>query len=196
MGSSVSSLRSVDLLKPCPGGCFCADGSLWVRFALRGPFEKESCQILLIPPSETLRLWSEWVCVFGLIVSVACVWQHWSKQTGQISLTPLQNTNPPAFWLALRAARVCVGGLGLEGLKQEMKKHLCNERSCSVGVLGYSSVIRTSDGKCTQNKTCRLSGMMRNVSVNVCVNVSSQRMCGHVSHTHSTGDWSVCGGSS
>jgi len=113
--------------------------------------------------------------------AVVCVWLNcFSGSTGRSRLgafpTHPSKTQTSCALIGPRAARVCVGGLGLGVLKQEMKG-LCNESSRSVGVLGYSSVIRTSDGKCTQNKTCRLSGIMRNVSVDVFVNVSCVRSC-------------------
>jgi len=119
------------------------------------------------------------VCLVELLRLAALVEADWAH----FPHTPLKH-KPPALWLA---ARVCVGGLGLGVLKQEMKG-LCNESSRSVGVLGYSSVIRTSDGKCTQNKTCRLSGIMRNVSVDVFVNVSCVRSC----ESHTQRETEVC----
>jgi len=116
---------------------------------------------------------------------------HASGSTGRSRLgafpTHPSKTQTSCALIGPRAARVCVGGLGLGVLKQEMKG-LCNESSRSVGVLGYSSVIRTSDGKCTQNKTCRLSGIMRNVSVDVFVNVSCVLSC----ESHTQRETEVC----
>lgn len=80
--------------------------------------------------SESLQLWS-CVCVGGMSLAalVECIFL----------------THPSGALIGPCSAMchvcACVSGRGLEGLKQEMKQRLCNERSWSVGVLGYSSVF-------------------------------------------------------
>ncbi|CAM4639500.1 unnamed protein product [Leuciscus chuanchicus] len=119
----------------------------WLCFMSRNQGARLFVPLQSISPRSSK---SDQPCVSDGGPAITVVW-HASGSTGRSFPTHPSETQTSCAVIGRRAARVCVGGLGLDGLKQEMKKRLCNERSRSVGVLGYSSVIRTSDATLSES---------------------------------------------
>lgn len=129
MGSSAS----VDVLKACLLGCF---GWLRVTSSHLSQNRVRSCWFFL-------SLVVEWVCV--------CV-NHAAPVEADGADFPHTSPKPSLLcsdWpsrglaLALIGCRVCVGGWGLQGLKQEMNKRLCAEKGVVLWDIPLSIGLRT-----------------------------------------------------